>query len=91
MATKTRYVIIYKSNDPEKTSTISFGIKAKKKSQALKKTREYIYGQELHDDSKGFDYSLSAVPSLKLALHEIPDEMSSVDVDDDEHYNYFED
>jgi hypothetical protein len=86
MATLTRYVGVYKSKDPAKSGTISFGVRAKKKSQALKKIREYIYAHELHD-SKVYDYALDAEPSNKPALHEIPDAEDPVDITE-EYYEY---
>lgn len=79
MATKTRYVVTYKSYDPQKTGTVSYGVWAKKKSVALKTTREYIYTNELHENPDLFDYKLDAEPSNKPALHEIPDEDNFVE------------
>jgi hypothetical protein len=79
MTTKTRYVVIYKSNDPTNEETISFGVKTKTKAQALTRTREFIYANELHENSTLFDYKLTAEPSMKPALHEIPDEEGQVE------------
>jgi hypothetical protein len=78
MTTKTRYVVTYRSEDPTKTGTISFGVKTKTKAQALTRTREYIYEKEIHEDS-AHDYKLIAEVSSKPALHEIPDVDEVVD------------
>lgn len=73
MTVKTRWVVVYRSDDPTKTGTVSFGIKATTKAKALTRTREFIYANELHDNPTQFDYKLNAEASQKPALYEISD------------------
>jgi hypothetical protein len=81
MAVKTRYVVTYESDDPTKKGTVSFGVKTKTKAQALTRTREFIYANELHDSSV-FDYKLDVEVSMKPTSYEIPDDEGQVEYPD---------
>ena len=74
MSHRQRYLVTYTSSKPNEPAVKTYGVYAKKHSQAINEVRLHINTNGLHN-SKDHSFDLKAEPSFKKADVEISDEV----------------